>query len=1452
VAVVAVVAAVVEDDLWPRLDFRDFGFGAVVVLGALEVVTTAALVVTSGAAAAACMARSLAMKTSTESAPAARKISHPKPIQPSSTRYAYQRGGVRTVISADVCIWTECLQHGFPYPLKNSFAPFVRETYSATFHNKGSPSRDPEVVMASLPLELHEVLEQEYVSMYGPLKRPEYGELYDSEQIVDVEWAHRILSACADALKATPAQADALNSDATLRRAALAGKGASQKAVRAGQAATDERENLREEIALGDRPSDEEEEKLERAVAAERAAAAEIAALSARREIAQTLSTLVAIDACPNLAGSPALTVRGKLLIEQYSAFLHIAVDRDPVHGAREQRRAIVDEAFSGAVKCLRDIRLENVYSALHVRAKEGKPRTALCISGGGIRSATFALGIIQGLASAGVLSKFDFLSTVSGGGYIGSWLSSWTRRHRDGIAGVEDDLQRADTAVARRWPYPSSTKGNVVYPTAAETTPRELPKAKIDPEPRPVRHLREYSNYMSPRLGLLSADSWTVATIYIRNLLLNLLVLVPILAMLLAWPRLFSYLLARSRFVDPLVLPWIFTGCVAIGFAYIGWSRPVAYGAAAERRKPGSANSRYFIFGVLPLTAAAMALSIFWARAYTRPAILHHEWTLMAVAASVIAMTLLPHTLYYGRYRRALASVRRSGFISENKRFSAGVEKSALEMFAVSVALLTSAALYWLLANKVFYDPLRATPQLAQLPPLLRFGQPSFPQQQFYVCFAVPAILIVFFVQASVFVGLSSRKNDDADREWWGRAGAIALMITAGLALVSFIAVFGPIALYHAPVILGSLGSAAGIGAALLGFSDKTSANQKEEEGKADIAGKLAAALIVPLFVVFLLASISLASTWLVQNFRLPSADTSAMPWSALVNFQSVATHTSQVVSLGKTFELKESIPAAPRVTVHALRSSAHLATIETTTRTELLLFALVGLISAALSWSIGVNKFSMHALYRNRLIRAYLGASRYNRDPDSFTGFDENDNLQMWELRREIIWSSSIVDAASFIEALQGKGELETHIWNALSPKTRALVGAKPLDPRAPDALVQNLNHILMTGNLRKVVDPPRWAAVKDDQLGYSKPFINRAIVDACFPDHIRPMARPEDRKDKDDQTSRPPLHVVNVALNLTSGQDLAWQQRMAESFTITPLHSGSFYLGYRNSREYGGPDGISLGTAVATSGAAASPNMGYHSSPLMAFLLAFFNIRLGSWLGNPGLPGQATYQEAHPSSNLVPLFAEVVGSTSDQSKWVYLSDGGHFENLGLYEMVLRRCHRIVLSDAGADRHFSFEDLGNAIRKIRTDLGVPIDIENMDLMTPRASDGSFAEGRYVARGTIRYSAVDKNAEDGTLIYIKAGIYKDPWVPRDVYNYAKESLAFPHETTADQYFSESQFESYRALGRHAINEISDNYPTQAAADARLEIIAKTFESVDSFIAVAQQNSGPRQKPASS
>jgi hypothetical protein len=307
--------------------------------------------------------------------------------------------------------------------------------------------------------------------------------------------------------------------------------------------------------------------------------------------------------------------------------------------------------------------------------------------------------------------------------------------------------------------------------------------------------------------------------------------------------------------------------------------------------------------------------------------------------------------------------------------------------------------------------------------------------------------------------------------------------------------------------------------------------------------------------------------------------------------------------------------------------------------------------------------------------------------------------------------------------------------------------------------------------------------------------------------------------------------PLHIINVTLNLVSGKKLAWQDRQAESFTISPLHSGAYRVGYRDSRVYAlnkiTGQAITLGTAMAISGAAVSPNMGYYSSTFITFLLALFNLRLGWWLGNPGPAGDgklsfrkrriSTYDTPGPNFAARPIIDETLGLTDDQHPYVYLSDGGHFENLGLYEMVLRRCKMIVVSDGSADPDFGLEGLGNAISRIRVDFGVPIDIKRI-FMLPRDLQDETKRGygetntkldqKYCAIGTIRYSCVDKQDPrhkdedyDGQLIYIKA--FLSGTEPVDVYNYAKTHPSFPHESTANQMYSESQFESYRELGLH-------------------------------------------------
>src|SRR5262249_41825917 len=250
----------------------------------------------------------------------------------------------------------------------------------------------------------------------------------------------------------------------------------------------------------------------------------------------------------------------------------------------------------------------------------------------------------------------------------------------------------------------------------------------------------------------------------------------------------------------------------------------------------------------------------------------------------------------------------------------------------------------------------------------------------------------------------------------------------------------------------------------------------------------------------------------------------------------------------------------------------------------------------------------------------------------------------------------------------------------------------------------------------------------------------------------------------------------------------------------------------LGYRFSVHYG--NGITLGTAMAISGAAANPNKGFHSSPLVRVLMTLFNGSLGCWLGNPGPAGATTWRRAGPRYFVGPLLAETTGNTTDNYKYLNLFDGGHFENLGLYELVLRRCHYIVVIDASEDPKFSFADLGEAVRKIRVDFCIPIDFEPIRIYSRSQIDAlksAGQKGHNCAIGRIRYSEVDpdvngKKAPDGIIIYIKQACYGEE--PRDIYEYFKRSETFPYESTADQSFSESQFESYRMLGAYTMEKL--------------------------------------------
>jgi hypothetical protein len=144
----------------------------------------------------------------------------------------------------------------------------------------------------------------------------------------------------------------------------------------------------------------------------------------------------------------------------------------------------------------------------------------------------------------------------------------------------------------------------------------------------------------------------------------------------------------------------------------------------------------------------------------------------------------------------------------------------------------------------------------------------------------------------------------------------------------------------------------------------------------------------------------------------------------------------------------------------------------------------------------------------------------------------------------------------------------------------------------------------------------------------------------------------------------------------------------------------------------------------------------------------------------------------------------------------------------------MVQRRCGVIIVSDAGCDPAYTFDDLSNAVRRIRLDLGIPIEFDRIDMSRAKQGDGNS----HVAIGSIRYRAVDgPEARDGLLLYVKATLSGDE--PVDIRSFAASDAAFPHDPTARQFFDEARFESYRALGYHSIAAFAEMLETNRAWD---------------------------------
>jgi hypothetical protein len=861
---------------------------------------------------------------------------------------------------------------------------------------------------------------------------------------------------------------------------------------------------------------------------------------------------------------------------------------------------------------------------------------SALCFSGGGIRSASFSLGILQGLArfslagsaEKGFLHQLNYLSTVSGGGYTGSWLMGWARR-----SNFCDAIEQLGSA--------GKTAG--------------------DPEPDPVSYLRDYTSFLAPRYGF-SVDTATLATIVLRNLFLNWIVFLPCLVVVILLPRLLA--MASNSFAAWIIflppyaeysLMWV----AMILIALAGWI--VAYRAWQPARALGEQTAAFrseTIFFWVTFVASWFLLESRLAGWMDDPlgsgARGYGQISGVRILGLIVGFTVASIPMSVGRFRRANASGTDPFRVGKHTLWGR-------VLWSFSAPILAGATVA--LALELF--AVRVIPMLSG-----DGSDSNYPDPSFNVL-ALPIIISLLMLGSGFLSGLLSSVETEEEREWWARAGGvffIILLVWVCAQVVGWYAELITLSMGHSAIVWGGGTALFGGAAAGAGTSAATAAGLKNvDTSQLSGAGRFLARhqMIAPtLSFVALVCIFLLVGT--LNEIVLTFAGSVGVV-TRLYDFYSQHLNPGDIHFFTSAYEIAIPILAILAVLIAALANSC-----------------------------INVNTFSLHGMYRMRLVRAFLGASNFGRDADRFTNFDKTDNFHQSDLR-------SIPDA---------------------------------------------------------------------------------------------------------------PIHVINTALNLVDTRKQAWQQRKAESFTFTPFQCGSWRLGYAPTTKYGGLHGVTLGTSMSISGAAFNPNMGYNSSPLVTFLMTLFNARLGWWLPNPawairqGLSPERAQRylgKSGPTFALASVVAEALGKTDDRRKWIQLSDGGHFENLGLYEMVLRRCRYVVLVDAGADRRFQFEDLGNAIRKINIDLGIPITFSAAGVWPFTNKEAST--DRYCAIGQIEYCCVDSaDAANGYLIYIKPQLIGQE--PRDVTAYAAAHPAFPHESTANQFFNEAQFESYRHFGSHVMGEI--------------------------------------------
>ncbi len=287
--------------------------------------------------------------------------------------------------------------------------------------------------------------------------------------------------------------------------------------------------------------------------------------------------------------------------------------------------------------------------------------------------------------------------------------------------------------------------------------------------------------------------------------------------------------------------------------------------------------------------------------------------------------------------------------------------------------------------------------------------------------------------------------------------------------------------------------------------------------------------------------------------------------------------------------------------------------------------------------------------------------------------------------------------------------------------------------------------------------------------------------------------------------------PYHIVNTNIILPKSNEVKYSGRGGDNFIISPLYCGSDATKWRKTEDFQktktATRGITLASAMATSAAALNPNAGVSGegvtrNAIISILLSMLNLRLGYWTCNP----KTKKMRGAPNFFTPGLWTEIFrNGFSENNKNVLLSDGGHFENTGIYELIRRKCNLIIVADGGEDHKFNFDDLANAIEKARVDFGTKIkfmDENRVDSILPGSSGEGLFEKKYeISKRGYAFADIyyGDNETRGTLVYMKLAMIEG--LATDVYSFKGVNPLFPHESTADQFFNEKQFEAYRELG---------------------------------------------------